>query len=537
MPIRRENLMISPPRQPPPAPPGAVPLPRPAPVTAARSSATRFFVIVAACGALLVYSTAALWRRDPAALFWTTLGYFAYELGLNVLLVTAAWFGLRERRRKCEVESRKSEPESQQAGRTRHSVPPTSGFAPPTPDLADSGFRLPASDFSLSVLIAAHNERDCIFDTLASVFGQEGVGLQVIVASDGSTDGMNAEIVARYGLRADPERDGRGEPWRWRGGPDGGLLLLALPKLGKGGVLNAALAEAAHPIAATLDADTRLAPGALAALAGAFHAPEVAAAGGFVYVRNAARGPWLVRDQYWEYVKNFMWRIGLAHLGVCLQVSGAFGAFRTDTLREIGGFSGASLVEDYEIIYRLHERMRCAGREYRVEVVPDAVAYTDSPDTVPSFVHQRTRWFTGFLQTLWEYRRLVGDPRMGLLGGLMLPIKCVDAILPLWGFVSLAILLAAAVGGSAHWQRAALTLFAVRWGVDLALSGIMWTWHRRLFPTRGRELGNLTLGLHMASEGLVFNWFRQIAVLNAYSWFVRRVQRWHQPRWNHRDAV
>ena len=212
-------------------------------------------------------------------------------------------------------------------------------------------------------------------------------------------------------------------------------------------------------------------------------------------------------------------------------MSGAFGAFRTGILREIGGFSGASLVEDYEIIYRLHERMRRAGRDYRVAVVPDAVAYTDSPDTVPSFLHQRTRWFTGFLQTLWEYRRMVGDPRMGLLGGLMLPIKCVDAILPLWGFLSLAILVAAVFGGSAHWQRLAAILFAVRWIVDLGLSGIMWTWHRRLFPTRGRELPGLTLGLHMASEGLIFNWFRQIAVLNAYSWFVRRVQKWHQPRW------
>ena len=127
---------------------------------------------------------------------------------------------------------------------------------------------------------------------------------------------------------------------------------------------------------------------------------------------------------------------------------------------------------------------------------------------------------------------MVGDPRMGALGFLMLPIKCVDAMLPLWGFLSLAILLAATLGGSAHWQRAALGLFALRWTVDLALSGIMWTWHRQLFPGRGKELTGPVLGLHMATEGLVFNWFRQIAVLNAYSWFVRRVRKWHQPRWN-----
>ena len=463
----------------------AVPIPRPAPTPDSRRAATRFFVIVGVLGALLVYSMAALWRRDPAALFWTTLLYFSYELGINFLLVTAAWFGWRARRRTAAVPTEVPRPE-------------------------------------LAVLIAAHNERACIFDTLESVLAQDAAQ-EVIVASDGSIDGMNEALVERYDLRPDPAMENG-----WRGGR---LLLLALPKLGKGGVLNAALAQTTAEVAATLDADTRLATGALAALADAFRDPAVASAGGFVYVRNAARGPWLVRYQYWEYVKNFMWRVGLAHLGVCLQVSGAFGAFRARTLREIGGFSGRSLVEDYEIIYRLHEQMRATGRDYRVEVVPGAVAYTDSPDTVPTFIHQRTRWFAGFLQTLWEYRRLVGNPRMGLLGGLMLPIKCVDAILPLWGSLSLAVLLAAALHGSAAWERAGLLLFLARWVVDLALSGVMWTWHRRLFPERSHVLSGAALALHMATEGLIFNWFRQIAVLNAYGWFVRRVQRWHQPRW------
>ncbi len=451
-------------------------------------TAARFFVIVGALGLVVIYSMAALWRRDPAVLFWTTLLYFSYELGINVLLVTAAWFGLRARRWASTVPATALRPE-------------------------------------LAVLIAAHNERTCIFDTLESVFAQEGVA-EVIVASDGSTDGMNEALVERFALRPDPAVE-----HAWRGGSGERLLLLALPKLGKGGVLNAALAQTTSGVAATLDADTRLAPHALAALADAFRDPAVASAGGFVYVRNAARGPWLVRYQYWEYVKNFMWRIGLAHLGVCLQVSGAFGAFRTRILRGIGGFSGHSLVEDYEVIYRLHEHMRLAGENYCVEVVPDAVAYTDSPDTVPSFVHQRTRWFAGFLQTLWEYRRMVGNPRMGLVGTLMLPIKCVDAILPVWGSLSLAVLLAATLHGSAAWERAGLFLFLARWVVDLALSGVMWNWHRRLFPDRGHVLPGAVLAAHMATEGIIFNWFRQIAVLNAYSWFVRRVRKWHQPRW------
>ncbi len=477
-------------------PPPAVPLPRPAPAAASRRAAYRFFLLVGALGALVIWSAAELWRRDPVPLFWITVGYFSYELGLNVLLVAAAWFGLRARRRSLSL------------------------------------VHAPSAPLTLSVLIAAHNERDCIFQTLQSVFAQADVSPQVIVASDGSSDGMNEQLIAHYRLQAGPTAAGA-EAICWQNGSVPGLALLVLPKVGKGRALNAGLALVTGEVVVTLDADTRLAPGALAALGATFIPAEVAAAGGFVYVRNAGGGPWLPRYQYWEYVKNFMWRIGLAHLGVCLQVSGAFGAFRTRVLRDAGGFSGTSLVEDYEVIYRLHEQLRLAGMPYRVEVAPEAVAYTEAPDTVPSFVHQRTRWFAGFLQTLWDYRRMVGDSRLGLVGALMLPIKCVDAILPVWGSLSLAILLAAAIGGNAHWQRESLILFAARWGVDLLLSVLMWRWHHRLFPDRRPGLRGHVLALHMATEGLIFNWFRQVAVLNAYSWFLRRVQKWHQPRWGH----
>ena len=93
------------------------------------------------------------------------------------------------------------------------------------------------------------------------------------------------------------------------------------------------------------------------------------------------------------------------------------------------------------------------------------------------------------MQTLWEYRRMVGNPRMGLVGGLMLPIKCVDAILPVWGSLSLAVLLAAALarfGGVGTRWPAAVRSRVGRW--TSGLSGIMWSWHRRLFPDRGRDV-------------------------------------------------
>lgn len=442
-----------------------------------------FFALTAALLAFVAASGAEFWRRDARALFFITAGYVGYEIAVQTLLVTAAALGLKKRRRVKAYDRDEAEP--------------------------------------MTILIAAHNEKSCIVETLESIFAQDAADLRVIVASDGSQDGMNEMLVSRYGL----QNEGAGRfssDW---------LLLLTLPKIGKGAALNAALAEADTDLIATLDADTRLAPGAITALANAFREPRTVSAGGFIYVRNARRGPWLVRYQYWEYLKNFIWRIGLEHLGVCLQVSGAFGAFRTQVLRDIGGFSERSLVEDYEVIYRLHERMQLARADYRVDVVPTAVAFTESPETIPSFVHQRTRWFAGFLQTLWTYRRMVGNPKMGALGWLMLPIKCVDAILPLWGATSLLLLLAASLFGATQWRWASLELFGLRWAGEIALSILLCRWARRLSGDKRGDLHGARLAFCIVTEGLLFNWFRQIAVLNAYGWFIRRVQHWRQPRW------
>ena len=355
------------------------------------------------CGALIVSSAAALWRRDPAVLFWTTLGYFAYELGLNVLLVTAAWLGLRARRvaggeRKAGAARPagvvRADRRAQRA-RTASSTRWTSVFR--------AGGRGLAGHRRQRRLDRRHERRS--HRALRPAGGKTAMR----VASPGA-----------------------GEPTAsW-------LLLLALPKLGKGGVLNAALAEATRSRSRPRSTRTRGSrPARWRRWRTRSARRKSTAAGGFVYVRNAGDGsvagalPILgIRQEF-----HVAHRPGAPTACAC-RCRGAFGAFRTRTCCARWAVSAGRAW--WKITSHLpHARAAAArgpGQPYRVEVVPDAVAYTDSPDTVPTFVHQRTRWFAGFLQTLWEYRRMVGDPRMGALGWLMLPIKCVDAILPLWGF-------------------------------------------------------------------------------------------------------
>jgi cellulose synthase/poly-beta-1,6-N-acetylglucosamine synthase-like glycosyltransferase len=374
---------------------------------------------------------------------------------------------------------------------------------------------------AVSILIAAHNERDCIGETLASIDSQQDVEIEVIVASDGSTDGMEEMLELR--------RD---------------ITLLRLAKVGKAAALNAALKVARHEVVITLDADTRLEPDAVARLARAFHDPKVQAAGGWIFVRNSDSG-WLTQWQFLEYIRNLLWRNGLAHLGVLLQVSGAFGAFRRETLLRLGGFDSSSITEDYEIIYRIHRDFLERKEECRVVTCSDAIAHTEAPVRLQSFVAQRERWFAGFLRTLWGYRFMVGNPTYGPLGFLMLPIKVLDALLPLYALLTWSALVAVLLlpHESTHvgpidggWIALA---FVTKWVFDIAMSILAWHWHHEATGSTGAtgstEVGQMSKlpppWMAILSESWFFSWFRQLAVLGSYSRAFRKPDR-EKGRWS-----
>lgn len=458
-----------------------------------RASSPFRFALSASLGlGVLAASLYGVLSGSPRALLAVTAGYLGYEVLLALALALACVAGIRRWQQ-------------------------------------EQGLHQPASPSelpSVAVLIAAHNERLCIVQTLESLREQTGVVFEVLVASDGSTDGMNALLTERYGLRRMP-----GDLVAFGGDPGFRLRLLSLPKQGKAAALNAALARTDAEVVVTLDADTTLAPRALAEMARAFTDARVQAASGFVYVGNAGTAGWLTRYQFTEYVKNFLWRIGLAHLGVNLQVSGAFGGLRAATVRRLGGFSTASLVEDYEIVFRLHQQLLEGKQSYRVVTVPSAAAFTDGPASFSSFVHQRTRWFTGFLQTLWDYRGMIGNPQYGRLGWLLLPIKSVDAALPLWGFASLAILIGTLAAGHSELRASVWALLLAKWLLDAVLVSAMLVWHARAFPQRSARLGFGWQLLYGCTESLGFNWLRQLAVLRAYAFWAARIHSWEQPRW------
>ncbi len=299
---------------------------------------------------------------------------------------------------------------------------------------------------AMSAIIAAHNEQASLCVTIDTLAGQDEPPEVIVLADDGSTDDSAAVLHAAYGLEPPPLGQ--------MSAPSPVLPALRWLRLAHGGkarALNAAIPLLDTELVLTVDADTLLAPGALRAMRDAFAAePQlVAATGVLVPICGSAPGQRLFEwFQRYEYVRNFLSRFAWMRQDGLLLISGAFAGFRRQALVRAGGFDDDCMVEDYELIHRMHRHAHEAGLDWRVRVVGGAIASTDAPASPLAFMRQRRRWFGGFLQTQHWNRDMVGNPRFGRLGTRMLVVKALDTIQPIYGLAAFAILVSLLIRGS-----------------------------------------------------------------------------------------
>jgi cellulose synthase/poly-beta-1,6-N-acetylglucosamine synthase-like glycosyltransferase len=358
----------------------------------------------------------------------------------------------------------------------------------------------PVSQLSCVVAIPAHNEAAVLEQTLALVQTQAAPNLRIVVVDDASTD-KTADIAERI-ARQDPR-----------------VSLLSVQRGGKAKALNQALLGAKEDVFVTLDADTQLLPGALQALLGDFSRPDVEAASGFISVKGEPSFLGLLQSL--EYARASMLRIGFSKLRMHEQAPGAFTGFRTQALQAIDGFPD-SLTEDYEVIFRLYDRARTEGRSIRIVGSHTAFAVTSVPLSLGAFFRQRQRWFAGFLVTLYRYRSMLFDPRLGVFGMVRLPTKVFDAVAPLVLVLSCAMLFVRAtlLPATFSWSPSA---FGAALSLALATLGTLLAQRiRRVVPWYG------WLGLLLE---VGYGIFRALAVLAAYPLALRtQVSQWDPKR-------
>ena len=171
---------------------------------------------------------------------------------------------------------------------------------------------------SVTVAIAVHDEAGEIAGRIADVLAQDGPAspiVEVLVGSDGSTDGTDAAVEAI--ALADPR-----------------VCLLALPRAGQTPTQNALFAAARGDLVVLTDAETRFAPEAIARLCAPFADPRVGAATGRMEWRDeGATATSRNEGLYWRYERRVR---GLeSRAGWLTAVTGAILAVRRDAWRPV----------------------------------------------------------------------------------------------------------------------------------------------------------------------------------------------------------
>jgi cellulose synthase/poly-beta-1,6-N-acetylglucosamine synthase-like glycosyltransferase/spore germination protein YaaH/peptidoglycan/xylan/chitin deacetylase (PgdA/CDA1 family) len=284
----------------------------------------------------------------------------------------------------------------------------------------------------VSVMIPAYNEESVIVATVRAALASDYPKLEILVIDDGSSD-RTAELV------------------RTNFGRDRRVRLLLQSNHGKPSALNHGLSEAIGEIIISIDADTIVDPEAIRRLVRHFADPKVGAVAGNVKVMN--RNRWITRWQALEYITSQNLEKRAFDLLNCIPVvPGAVGAWRTDLLRNSGGFSGDTVAEDTDLTLTIRRN------GWKILYDEDAIGRTEVPETVNALVRQRFRWTFGTLQAVWKHRDTAGNPRYGTLGWIAIPnIFLFQIILPLVSpVIDLLFLLSLALWGLAQLQIARL---------------------------------------------------------------------------------
>jgi cellulose synthase/poly-beta-1,6-N-acetylglucosamine synthase-like glycosyltransferase len=123
-----------------------------------------------------------------------------------------------------------------------------------------------------------------------------------------------------------------------------------------------------------------------------------------------------------EYLRAFLiGREAWARGNMLMIISGAFGVFRTDLVRAVGGYRSHAIGEDFDLVARLHRHLMDNRADYQIQFVPDPVCWTEVPSDLQSLGRQRARWQKGLLDVLWPNKDMLFRPRYGRIGSLALP--------------------------------------------------------------------------------------------------------------------
>ncbi len=296
----------------------------------------------------------------------------------------------------------------------------------------------------VSILAPAYNEGQNIVQNAQSLLSLHYGKFEVILINDGSKDDTLEKLIRSFELERTnyayhPEIETKAVRGIYRSKNMSYRRLTVIDKEngGKADALNTGINIASLEILACIDVDCILSSDSISRMVRPFMEEthrKVIAVGGVVGIANNCdvkdgtvttyRVPetMLGRFQVIEYFRAFlMGRMAWSRINGLMLISGAFGFFRKDLVRAVGGYFPKTVGEDMELVVRMRRYMDEQKIPHKVSFVPDPLCWTEVPEDEKVLSRQRNRWMRGTIETLQLHQALSFSPKYGIVGMVSYP--------------------------------------------------------------------------------------------------------------------
>ena len=267
----------------------------------------------------------------------------------------------------------------------------------------------------VTILLPVYNAKESIKETLDSIKNQKYCGdIFVTIIDDGSTDG-SLELLKSTDL-------------------DSTTIILESSHKGKAFALNEGLKHVKTDYTITIDSDTVLHP---LAIRNIMHKlvnsdKKTAATAGCLFVKNAKKS-FITKLQEWDYTLGiFGVKLYQGNYHSTLVAQGAFSAYKTRLLKQIGGWQncvGEDIVLTWELL----------SQGYETNFAKNAIAFTEVPETLTNLGKQRKRWARGMIEAFKKVK-IVTSKKLNFKSKFLM---CLNVFFP---FIDLALLIFVPLG-------------------------------------------------------------------------------------------
>lgn len=242
------------------------------------------------------------------------------------------------------------------------------------------------SSLSVAVLIPAHNEEATIGELVRACLDQHRPIEQLIVVADSCTD-----ATARVAKEA------------------GATLVLETDFADKASNQNLALQHITADAVVGFDGDSRPVGDCIDLMVKDLERGYDATCSSILPMQDT--GFFIEARRFAYSLGSQWWRLCQRQVGRMQVLTGASYAFRTDVIRQLGGFPNGLISADMDVTWQLHK----GG--YKTWYTPKAVTLTIDPETWAEYRAQMPRWSAGYFQNVAKYKAEMANWRSLLVVG------------------------------------------------------------------------------------------------------------------------